>query len=153
MRPVKGSGGFPRASSSSITRLSASYALSASNAFASIPGSIASARAKSWTCPAVRTIFNGRPRASTNAWILVLRRPLLRPIARSSPTFFWCRQVAPGNTGRVAMDHSIHETPVVGRWDVNRTGSPRQAIADPVPLVVTQDVGAHRSAFGCADTP
>ena len=48
------------------TRLSASYALSASNAFACIPGSNASALARSWICPAVRTIFNGRPRASTS---------------------------------------------------------------------------------------
>jgi hypothetical protein len=99
---------FPAALSGSITRWSASYALSASNASAAIPGTNASAPARSWTCPAVRTIAKGLPRASTRTWILVLRPPLLLPIAWSSPAFFGRRNYVGGRVLLCCRSWHIH---------------------------------------------
>ena len=58
---------FPRASNGSITRSSASKALSASNASAAISGSSASAPSRSWAWPGVRMKSSGLPNASTSA--------------------------------------------------------------------------------------
>jgi hypothetical protein len=71
----------PAFSSRARTRSCASYALSASNARvpASRSGNKASAPSRSLACPGVRWKLVGLPRASQEAWILVVRPPLLRP--------------------------------------------------------------------------
>lgn len=58
---------FPLASNGSITRSSASKALSASKASAAISGSSASAPSRSWAWPGVRMKSSGLPNASTSA--------------------------------------------------------------------------------------
>ena len=56
------------------------------------------------------------------------------------------RQVAPGNTGAVTIQHRFDEQAVIGGGDPDRTFPARQQVLDPVPLVVAKSVAAHRSA-------
>src|SRR5580658_6870247 len=83
---------LPAFSSGSMTRSSASKPLSAITMSASICGSKMSAPSRSQACPGVSAKPVGLPKASTVALILVLNPPLLRPIASSSPAFFWLRR-------------------------------------------------------------
>jgi hypothetical protein len=57
------------------------------------------------------------------------------------------RQVAPGDTGAIAVEHSIDKQTVVRSGHANRTGPTRQQVLDPVPLIIAESVSAHRSAF------
>src|ERR1700720_659774 len=163
---------FPAASRGSMTRSSASKALSANKVSACIWGRSTSAPCRSWACPAVRKKASGFPRASTMAWILVLNPPLLRPIAWSSPSFFerrrcadvrvrWCcrtsrmnldwiaktfRQVAPRYAGAITVKYRLDEQPVILGGDADMAFTAGQNILDPVPLIVPKGVAAHLSA-------
>jgi hypothetical protein len=101
-------GFFPAASRGSMTRSSASKALSANKVSACIWGRSASAPSRSWACPAVRKKASGLPRASTMAWIFVLNPPLLRPIAWSSPSFFERRRCADAHARWCCRSWRIH---------------------------------------------
>jgi hypothetical protein len=57
------------------------------------------------------------------------------------------RQVAPGDTGAVAVEYGVDKQTVVRSGYANRTGPTRQQVLDPVPLVIAESVSAHRSAF------
>ena len=86
---------LPAAANGWRTRLSASKARSAISRVAVICGSSASAPTRSCACPGVSRRANGRPRASTRAWIFVLSPPRLRPMACVSSFF--------GRAGAVLM--------------------------------------------------
>jgi len=55
-------------------------------------------------------------------------------------------QVAPGYASPVAIEHRLDKQPIVRRRDPNPAWLPRQQMLDPLPLVVTQAITAHRSA-------
>jgi hypothetical protein len=55
-------------------------------------------------------------------------------------------QVAPGNTGPVAVEHRLDEQPIIRRRDADPALLPRQQVLDSVPLVIVQAIAAHRSA-------
>jgi hypothetical protein len=57
------------------------------------------------------------------------------------------RQVAPGDTGAIAVEYGVDKQTVVRSGHANRTGPTRQQVLDPVPLVIAESVSAHRSAF------
>src|SRR6516165_7240957 len=99
-------GVLPCARSGSITRSSASKALSANTVSAFICDKSASPPCKSCAWPPVRKNANGLPSASTLRWIFVLNPPLLRPIAWSSPSFFG-RQHCAGGPHDGAVDHGV----------------------------------------------
>lgn len=79
---------LPASASGSMTRVSASNALSAISVLASMSGRRWSAPTKSWASPPVKCKPIGLPRASTKVWILVRSPPRERPIAWSSSPFF-----------------------------------------------------------------
>src|SRR4051812_35856003 len=54
--------------------------------------------------------------------------------------------VPPGDAGAIAVEHGIDKQAVVRGGHANRTKPARQQILDPVPLVVTKGIAAHRSA-------
>src|SRR5215212_990404 len=55
-------------------------------------------------------------------------------------------QVAPGYASPVAIEHRLDKQPIVRRRDPDPAWLPRQQMLDPLPLVVTQAITAHRSA-------
>src|SRR5215212_1410884 len=55
-------------------------------------------------------------------------------------------QVAPGNTGPVAVEHRLDKQPIIRRRDADPALLPRQQVLDSVPLVIVQAIAAHRSA-------
>jgi hypothetical protein len=57
------------------------------------------------------------------------------------------RQVAPGDTGAVAVEYGVDKQTVVRSGYANRTGPTRQQVLGPVQLVIAESVSAHRSAF------
>jgi len=57
------------------------------------------------------------------------------------------RQIAPGNAGAVAEQHRLDEQAVVGGDYADGARPPGQQVLNPAPLVVSQGVSAHRSAF------
>ena len=96
------------AASSSITRASASKALSASKVPTARSGKKASAPRRSCACPGVSRKLTGLPRASTKAWILVLSPPLLRAIAWSASFFLEHRRCADGHARWCCRSSRIH---------------------------------------------
>jgi hypothetical protein len=71
--------------------------------------------------------------------------PVVLPIAKP------LRQIAPRNAGAVAIQHRRDKQPAIARSHSNRPLPTRQQVLDPVPLVVTKSVTAHRSALNQAD--
>ena len=61
------------------------------------------------------------------------------------------RQIPPGDTGTVAIQHSLDKQPIVRRRAPHMPFSPGQRILDPIPLVIAQSVTMHRSASPKAD--
>src|SRR4051794_10275869 len=56
------------------------------------------------------------------------------------------RQVAPGDAGAIAVENGIDEQAVVRGGPTNRPRPAGQQISDPLRLVVTKGISAHRSA-------
>src|SRR3954454_7688485 len=55
-------------------------------------------------------------------------------------------QITPGNAGTVAVQNGLDEEPVVTCGHPDRALPAGQQVLDPVPLIITQSVAAHRSA-------
>jgi hypothetical protein len=66
---------------------------------------------------------------------------------RILPVAAACGQVAPGRTGAVADEDGCDEQAIIRRSNADRSGSARQTILEPLPLVVAQSIPAHWSAL------
>jgi hypothetical protein len=55
-------------------------------------------------------------------------------------------QIAPGNAGTVSVEDGVDEEPIIAGGHADRALAARQQVLDPLPLIVTQCVVAHRSA-------
>ena len=62
------------------------------------------------------------------------------------------REVAPGDTRAIPVEHRVHEKAVVRGGYPNRPCPPGQSVLDPVPLIIAESFVAHWSAFDGADT-
>jgi hypothetical protein len=56
------------------------------------------------------------------------------------------RQVAPGNSSAIALEHGLDEQTVVSCRHPDMTFTAGQQVLDTIPLVVTKGVASHRSA-------
>jgi len=56
-------------------------------------------------------------------------------------------QIAPRNSGPVAIDHRLDESTVVLGGYANMTDPARKQVLDPFPLIIAQSISGHRSAF------
>src|SRR6516162_1681787 len=101
-------GVLPAVRRGSITRSSASNALSANTVSALICGRSASAPSRSCAWPGVRKNASGLPSASTIRWIFVLNPPLLRPIAWFSLSFFERQHCVGGHARWYCRSWRIH---------------------------------------------
>ena len=69
------------------------------------------------------------------------------------------RQIAPGNARTVTVEDRLDEKPIVACGHADRACPAGQQVLDPVPLVVSQPVAAHRSVpsrlttWGSKNTP
>ena len=57
------------------------------------------------------------------------------------------RQVAPGNSGAIAIEHGFDKSPVVLRRDTAIARFAGQQVLYSFPLVIAQSVAGHRSAY------
>jgi hypothetical protein len=55
-------------------------------------------------------------------------------------------QIAPWNASTVSVEDGIDEEPVIVGGHADRARAARQRVLDPLPLIITQCVAAHRSA-------
>ena len=67
-------------------------------------------------------------------------------------------QIAPRNTGSVAVEHSIDEQTVVARWPSDMTSPARQQVFDQFPLGVRKGMSTCNAPYNVApssfdDTP
>ena len=84
----------------------------------------------------------------------MLKHPLpdarMRPAAEAAlhldPIAEALGQVAPSDAGPVAVHHRLDEQTVVLGRHPDRAEPARQQIPDPIPLIVTKGIAAHRSA-------
>ncbi len=63
------------------------------------------------------------------------------------------RQIAPGNAGAVAVEHSLDEQAVVPGGHAHMPGAAGQQVLDPLPLVVAQGIAAHRAVSSGLQSP
>src|SRR6201998_2418797 len=62
------------------------------------------------------------------------------------------RQVAPGSSGAVAVEHRFDESAIVVGGDAYITGFAGQQVLDSLPLVIAKCISVHRSAVFQADS-
>ena len=79
--------------------------------------------------------------------------PAAMPPMRVVPVTEVFRNVTPGDARAIAVEHHVHEKPVIHGGDPNRPHPSRQGVLDPVPLVIAESFVAHWSAFDEADIP
>jgi len=77
--------------------------------------------------------------------------PTAVPSVRVVPVTEAFREVPPRDARAIAVQHRVNEKTVVRRGDANRALPPGQTVLDSVPLVVTEAMEAHGSAFDEAD--
>ena len=53
------------------------------------------------------------------------------------------RQIAPRYPRAIAIQHSLHEQPVVPRRSAHEAFTPRQQPLDPIPLIVSQSITTY----------
>jgi hypothetical protein len=73
-------------------------------------------------------------------------RPSAEPTVHVLPIAETRWQVTPGNPSAIPIEHRFDKQTIVGGRHVDRTGSARQKILDPVPLVVAKAEAHHGSA-------
>src|SRR6516162_8123576 len=61
------------------------------------------------------------------------------------------RQIAPRNSGTVAVEHRFDESAIVVGGDADITGFAGQPVLDSLPLVIAKCISVHRSALFQAD--
>src|SRR3954470_7988585 len=54
--------------------------------------------------------------------------------------------IAPGDARPIAVEHRLHEEPVILGGHAHMPDPPRQQILDPRPLIISHAVASHRSA-------
>src|SRR3954453_23669228 len=62
------------------------------------------------------------------------------------PTAKALGQIAPGDASPIAVEHRLHEEPVILGGHAHIPDPPRQQILDPLPLIISHAVASHQSA-------
>ena len=78
--------------------------------------------------------------------------PAAEPLVRVLPVAKPFRQVAPRNSGAVAVEHRFDEATIVAGGDADITGSAGQPVLDSLPLVIAKCISVHGSALFQADS-
>src|SRR6516164_8116033 len=77
----------------------------------------------------------------------------LKPPVRVVPVAKPFRQIAPRNSGAVAVEHRFDESAIVVGGDADITGFAGQQVPDWLPLVIAKCISVHGSALFQADSP
>jgi hypothetical protein len=78
--------------------------------------------------------------------------PAAEPLVGILPVAEALRQIAPGDPGSVAIEHRLDESTVVFGRHADMASPAWEQVLDPFPLVVTQSISCHWSAF-CQSRP
>ena len=70
-------------------------------------------------------------------------RPATEPSVGVFPVTESFRQITPGNSRTVAIEHRFDESAIVLGSDTDMAGSPWQQVLDALPLVIAQSVPGH----------
>ena len=79
--------------------------------------------------------------------------PPAEPLVRVLPVAQPFRQVAPRNSGAVAVEHRLDKAAIVAGGDADITGFAGQQVLDSLPLVIAKCISVHGSALFQADSP
>src|SRR6516162_1748781 len=78
--------------------------------------------------------------------------PAAEPSMGILPVAESLRQITPGDSGPVAIEHRLDESTVVFGSHADMAPPARELVLDPFPLVVAQSISCHWSAF-CQSRP
>ena len=78
--------------------------------------------------------------------------PAAEPLVGVLPVAKPFRQIAPRNSGAVAVEHRFDESAIVVGGDADITGFAGQQVLDSLPLVIAKCMPVHRSALFQADS-
>jgi hypothetical protein len=78
--------------------------------------------------------------------------PAAEPLVGVLPVAKPFRQIAPRNSGAVAVEHRFDESAIVVGGDADITGFAGQQVLDSLPLVIAKCISVHGSALFQADS-